>query len=83
MCEWLINPKHGDFRPLFTTQGYWTFVKYVMNELRPFLHWTLWMSTMHQVTLHHGFTVYNDMFDHMESILPALPVKNTQWLEDL
>jgi len=41
------------------------------------------MSKRHTVTLHHVFTVYNDMFDHMDGVLRALAEKNTQWKEDL
>jgi len=28
-------------------------------------------------------TVYNDMFDHMDSVMRALAKKKTQWKEDL
>jgi len=41
------------------------------------------MSTRHTVTLHHGITVYNDMFDHMDGVMRALAKKKTQWKEDL
>ena len=42
--EWLQNPKYAEYRPLFTTQDEWTIVQYVMEALRPFRYWTLWMS---------------------------------------
>jgi len=42
--EWVQNPKYTDYRPLFTTQDEWTIVKYVMEVLRPFRYWTLWIS---------------------------------------
>jgi len=82
-CEWLQNPKYAQYRPLFTTQDEWTIVKYVMEVFRPFQYWTLWISKRHTVTLHHVFTVYNDMFDHMDGVMRALAKKNTQWKEDL
>jgi len=81
--EWLKNPKHTDYLPLFTTQDEWTIVKYVMEVLGPFWYWTLWMSKWHTVTLHHVITVYNEMFDHMDGVMRALAKKKTQWKEDL
>jgi len=81
--EWLQNSKYSEYRPLFTTQDEWTIVKYVMEVLRPFRYWTLWMSKRHTVTLHHVITVYNNMFDHMDDVMRALAKKNTQWKEDL
>jgi len=41
------------------------------------------MSKWHTVTLHHIITVYNDMFDHMDGVMRALPNKKTQWKEEL
>jgi len=81
--EWLQNPKYSEYWPLFTTQDESTIVKYVMEVLRPFRYWTLWMSQRHTVTLHHVITAYNDMFDHMDGVRRALAKKNTQWKEDL
>jgi len=81
--EWLQNPKYREYRPLFTTQGEWTIVEYVMEVLRPFRYWTLWMSKRHTVTLHHVITVYNDMFDHIDGLMRALAKNKTQWKEDL
>jgi len=81
--EWLKNLKYCDYRPLFTTQDEWTIGKYVMEVIQPFRYWTLWMSKRHTVTLHHVITVYNDMFDHMDSVMRALAKKKTQWKEEL
>jgi len=81
--EWLLNPKYTDYRPLFTTQDEWTIVKYVMEVLRPFRYWTLWMSKRHTVTVQHIITVYNKMFDHMDGVMQASPKKKTPWKEDL
>jgi hypothetical protein len=75
--EWFQNPKHAEYRPLFTTPDEWTIVKYVMEVLRPFRHWTLWMSKRHTDTLHYVITVYNDMFDHMDGVMRALAKKKT------
>jgi hypothetical protein len=82
-CEWLKNPKYNDYRPLFTTQDEWTVGKYVMEVLRPFRYWTLWMSKRHTLTLHHVFTVSNAMLDHMDGVMRALSKKTKQWKEDL
>jgi hypothetical protein len=81
--EWLQNPKYSKCRPLFTTKDEWTIVKYVMEVLRPFGHWNLWMSKRHTVTLHHVITVYNDMLNHMDGVMRALAKKKTEWKEDL
>jgi hypothetical protein len=81
--EWLQNPKYDEYRPLFTTQDEWTIVKYVMEMLRPFQYWTLWMSKRDSVTLHHVITVYSDMFDHTDGVMRALATNKTQWKEDL
>jgi hypothetical protein len=80
--EWLQNPKFDESRPLFTTQNEWTIVKYVMEILRRFGYWTLWMSKRNTVTLHLVITEYNDMFDHMDGVMGALTKKKTPWKED-
>jgi len=41
------------------------------------------MSKRHTVTMHHVFTVYNDMFDHMDCMMRALAKLKTQSKEDL
>jgi len=76
--EWLQNRKYSDYWPLFTTQDEWTIVKYVMEVLRPFRYWTLWMWNRHIVTSHHVITVYDDMFDHLDGVMRALAKKKTQ-----
>jgi len=81
--EWFQNPKSSDYWPLFTTEDQWTIVKFVIEVLRPFWYWTLWMSKRHTVTLHHVITVYNDRFDHLDTVKRALANKKTQWKEDL
>jgi hypothetical protein len=67
--EWLQNPKYTEYWPLFTTQDEWTIVKYVMDVMRPFRYWNLWMSMRYTVTLHHVITEYNDIFDHMDGVI--------------
>jgi len=79
----LNNPKCSDYRPLITTQDEWTIVKYVMEVLRLFWYWILWMLKRHTVTLHHVMTVYYLMFDHTDGVMRALAKKKTQWKEDL
>jgi len=81
--EWLQQPKYSQYWPLFTTQDEWMIFKYVMEVLRPFRYWTLWMLMRHTVTLHLIITVDNDMFDHMDSVMRAMAKKKTQWTEDL
>jgi hypothetical protein len=81
--EWLQNPKYAKYRPLFTNQNESTIDKYVMEVLRQFRYWTLWMSKRYTVTLHLIITVYNDMFDHMDGVMRTLAKKKTQWKEDL
>lgn len=81
--EWLKNPKYTDCRALYTTEDEWKVVLYVMEVLRPFRYWTLWMSKRQTVTLHQVVMVYNDMFDHMDAVMRALVKKRTPWKEDL
>jgi len=87
LCEftpkWLENPKYSDYQPPFTTPDELTIVKYVMEVLRPFLYWTLWMSKRHTVMLHHVITVYNDMFDHMDGVIRGWAKCRTPLQEDL
>jgi len=52
-CEYLKNSPYSDYCPLFTTQDKWIIQKYVMGVLRTFRYWTLWMSKIHTVNLHH------------------------------
>jgi len=54
-----------------------------MEVLKPFQYWTLWMLKRHAVTLHHVITVFNDIFDHPDSIIQASAMKRTQWKENL
>jgi len=58
-------------------------VNSVMEVLRPFRYWTLWMLRRHTVRFHHIITVYNNMFNHMDGFKGALANKKTQWNEDL
>jgi len=81
-CKSLRNPKSSDYWPLFTTQNEWTIIKYVMEVLRQFWYWMLWMSKRHTVTPHHILTVYNDMLPHMDGVMWAVAKKMTQWKED-
>jgi len=41
------------------------------------------MCNRHTVRLHHVTTIYNDMFDHMDGIIPPLRKKMTELKEDL
>ena len=82
-CEWFHNTKSTDYQPLFPTQVEWTIVNYVMEVLRPFRYWALWMSRRHTVTLHHVIRVDNDMFDHLDGVMGALAKKHTPWKDDL
>jgi hypothetical protein len=81
--KWLQNPKYSDYRPLFTTQEQWTIVQYVMDVLRLIRNWTLWMSKRHTVRSDHVIAVYNNMFDHIDSMMRDLAKKKTQCKEDL
>jgi len=81
--KWLYNQTYSDYWPLFTTKDEWTIATYIVDGLRSFQYWTLWMSKRHIVTLHHVIAVYNDMFDHIDCVKHALARKNTQWKEDL
>jgi hypothetical protein len=82
-CGCLQKPKFNEYRQHVTTQDQWTIVKYVMEVMRPFQYWSLWMLNTHPVTLHQVITVYNNMFYHMDGVMQALAKIKTQWKEDL
>jgi len=79
----LQNPKYSAYRPLFTTQDLSTIVKCVLEVLRPFRYWTLWMSRRHTVTLDLVITVFHNMFDHTDSVMWSLAKQKTPWKENL
>jgi hypothetical protein len=81
--KWLKNQKYNHSCALYTTPDYWVIVKYVMEVLKPFRYWTLSMSKRCAVILHHVITIYNDIFDSLDSVMGALTKKKTQWMEDL
>jgi hypothetical protein len=58
-------------------------MKYVMKVSRAFRYWTLGICKQHTVRLHHVFTAFNDMFEHMDGIIQALAKEKTLWLEDM
>jgi len=81
--EWLKNPWYTDYLPLFPTKFNWTIVKYIVEVLRAFQHWTRLMSKGHTVTQLHVITVYNDMFNQMDGVMRRIPQKKTHRREDL
>jgi len=56
--------------------------QYMMEVLRPFRNWTLWLLKWHTVTLPHVISVYNDMLDHLDGVMRVLAKKKTHWKED-
>jgi hypothetical protein len=68
--KWLRNPKYCNYRPLFTTQDEWNIAKYLIEVLRPFQYWTLWMSKRHIVTLHHVITMEGRLILRSEGCPP-------------
>jgi hypothetical protein len=50
--------------------------------MRPIRYWTLIFQTRRQITLNHIITVYNDVFDHFDSILGALKTNNSPFIDD-
>lgn len=80
--EWLKKSQFSSRWPLCRIQYEWAIVKHVMEGLRLFQHWTMWMSNRHAITLHHIITFLNDMFDRMDVIMQALAKRTTQWKED-
>jgi len=81
--KWHTNPKCKDYRLLFTMQDKWTVIKYIIEVLRAFQYWTLWVSKWHMVTLHCFITVHDDMSEHMDGTMWVVAKKNIQWKEDL
>jgi len=82
-CEWLQSPKYRDYKPHFTTEDEWRIAKYVMEVLRLFRYWTLWMSKRHTVTLHQLIPVYNDVLNRTNGLMWPFAIMETQWENDL
>jgi hypothetical protein len=57
-------------------------VTYVMEVLKPFRYWTIWISKRNTVTLHPVITVDNDTFIDVHAVMRALAEKKTRWIED-
>jgi hypothetical protein len=60
-----------------------TIVESMVDVLKPFRNYTLWMSKHNTLTLHPVFTGFNDTFDCFEAGLRAFAKKTTQSDEDL
>lgn len=78
---WLSQ--YPQYQPLFTTDDEWKAVEYVLQVLLPFRYWTLWMSKRRTITLHRVISIYNGIFDHLDSVLKALAKKRVQWKRDI
>jgi len=78
-----LNLKYNDHLPLSTTQDKRSIIKHVMEVLRPFQYWTLWMAKWHTVMLHYIIAVYNVIFDHVDGVMQAVVKRNPQWKEAL
>jgi len=81
--EWLKNPNKIHYWLLLPTQDKWTIVKYLIKVWMPFWHWILSMSTRYTLTPHCNITLWDDMYDHIDGIMWALPKWNTWCREHL
>jgi len=79
----LQNRSYNDPWPQFTTQDEWTIVKDIMEVVRTFWYWTLWMSKRHTITPHHTLPIPNIMFNYMDGVMLALAKKKIEWKQDL
>jgi len=79
--DWLQT--YAEFTPLWLTPEEWRQIEYILEVLQPIRFWTLWMSKTGGVTIHRGFQVYQDIFDHLEIQICRLERKRMQWNVDI
>jgi len=77
-----MNRQFNVFRWLLTIQNDSTISMRVIEVLRAFRYWTLWMSKWYTVTLYDIHTVYKDMFDQTDGIMRAVARKKPQFKAD-
>jgi hypothetical protein len=63
---------------LFTTQDSSTITNCEIDGVAAFPYWAMRMLKWHLLTLHHGITVYNYMYDDMDCIMGALGNEKTE-----
>jgi hypothetical protein len=82
--KWLSSsPSNTKYASCLATDDEWRAIEYLIKILRPIRYWTMIFQTRRRVTLNHIITVYNDVFDHFDSVLDALKSKKAQWQIDL
>jgi len=81
--EVLPNPKYRYYWPHFVSQNHGTLVMFIIEISRPFWCLSLWILKRLTVTMHHVIAVYNNIFNSIDGIMGSLPMKKTQWEEDL
>lgn len=77
--KFLEQDDYSNFRGLYLTDQEWKVVEYLMEILRPFRYWTMWMSMRRQITLHRVLYLYDDMLNHIDSVLKVLKNKKYFW----
>jgi len=79
--DWLQT--YAAFTPLRSTPEDWRQIEYILEVVQLIRFWTLWMSKTRGVTIHRGFQVYPDIFDHLEMQISKLEWKRMQWKVDI
>lgn len=76
---WLDDEEHQKFRQLWLTNEEWEQIDYLITVLEPLRSYTLWMSKVKGPTIQQVFTVYEQIFEHLEDQVQLLSRKRKQW----
>src|SRR5215207_2907009 len=73
--EWLKHPKNVNLQYLYPTSDEWKQVEYVITILHPFHKYTYLLSNTSDTTIDLAWSIYNNLFDHLEDIKQKLERK--------
>jgi hypothetical protein len=64
---------------LMLTKDEWKQIDYLLSTTQPFFNFTSVLSKTKDVTIHIVFSIYNQLFDHLEKSIAQLRRKKARW----
>jgi hypothetical protein len=64
---------------LVLTEDEWKQIHYLLSFTQPFFNFTTVLSETKDVTIHIVFSIYNQLFDHLERSIDQLRRKKARW----
>jgi hypothetical protein len=61
------------------TEDEWKQIDYLLSTTQPFFNFTSVLSKTKDVTIHIVFSIYNQLFDHLEKSIAQLRRKKARW----